>query len=230
MEATLTPEERLEQVDQELEDLKQAFVEAVAKLRESPQIDDSISNRLKEISTRLGGLRNALRPEDFTKDQVVEQNDALWEIREALDDTNGDYDLDGLDRLLVGIERVRHVVRDALDEYVSGLQDNRSLIIRDMKEWLPGIPNRVIAELVGVDRRTLTRWTKEAGAPTSRLRLVARLIAILRHSWTPEGIIGWFLRGRVDLEGRRPVTLLDDPNWQEPLLDAARAGRSQYAT
>lgn len=60
---------------------------------------------------------------------------------------------------------------------------------------------------------------------------MARLVAILRHAWTEDGIVAWFHRPRRDLQGQRPIAVLKDPNYDEDeLISAARAGRSQYAT
>jgi hypothetical protein len=62
------------------------------------------------------------------------------------------------------------------------------------------------------------------------LRVFARLVAILRHNWDEQGIVAWFDRPRRDLGGRRPATVLLDPNYEDELISAARAGRSQYAS
>jgi type VI secretion system protein ImpL len=61
--------------------------------------------------------------------------------------------------------------------------------------------------------------------------VVARLVAILEHSWTPAGIVAWFHRPRRDLGGRTPLAVLSRRNPdEEALVSAARAGRSMYAT
>jgi uncharacterized protein (DUF2384 family) len=227
--ATLTPEQRLGHADEELLDLKNGFVEAIAQLQEHPEIDNSFQERLEAISQRLGALREALRPEDLDKAQLIEFHGALWEINRLLSQNESSYDLDVIDQLLIAIERVRHVIRDALDEHVVGLADNGSLVIADLKKWLPATSNETIARLVGVNRRTLTRWMNERRAPSRRLQLVAHLVAILRHNWTEEGIVAWFERPRHGLGGKKPEGLLEDPAAEEQLLSEARGGRSQDA-
>ncbi len=129
------------------------------------------------------------------------------------------------------LERIRHVVRDALDEHVSGIAGDAGVVMGEVERWLPDIPDRVIAGLLGVDRRTLSRWKHLSGShpPRRTLRVFARLVAILRHNWDEEGIVAWFQRPRRDLGGRRPAALLDDPGAEPLLLSAARSGRSQYA-
>jgi hypothetical protein len=99
----------------------------------------------------------------------------------------------------------------------------------DLERWLPRIPDRVIADLAGVDRRTVTRWKKQSGPPKRRLRILAELVAVLRHNWTEDGIVAWFYRPRRDLDGRAPIALLDDPSSEPALLSEARSSRSQYA-
>lgn len=229
MTATLTSEERLGNADQELLDLKHSFVEAIGQLQERPEVDGSFHERLEAIDRRLRALREGLRPEDLDKAQIAEFHAALWEINDLLKEQGASYDLDVVDRLLICIERVRRVIRDALDEHVVGLPDDAGLIVEELGRWLPNASNEAIGHLVGVNRRTLSRWRKEDRAPTSRLRLVAQLVAILRHNWTEEGIVSWFERPRRALQGRKPIALLEDPGAEDLLLSEARAGRSQDA-
>lgn len=229
MTAILTPEERLGNADEELLVLKNDFVEAIAQLQEHPEVDNSFHDRMEAVEERLGALREELRPEDLDKAQVIEFNSALWEINRILRAKGTSYDLDVIDQLLIAIERVRHVIRDALDEHVVGLPDDAGLIIEELKRWLPNTSNEAIARLVGVNRKTLSRWRKEHRLPTRRLQLVAHLVAVLRHNWTEEGILSWFARPRRSLDGRKPLTLLEDPGAEDRLLSEARAGRSQDA-
>lgn len=228
MTATLTPEERLGHADEELLDLKNGFVEAITQLQEHPEIDNSFAERMEAIGDRLAVLREGLRPEDdLDKAQVIEFHDALWAINRLLTGRETSYDLDVIDQLLVAIERVRHVIRDALDEHVVGLPGDAGLVVEELKRWLPNTSNETIANLVGVNRKTLTRWVKARRPAPRRLQLVAHLVAILRHNWTEEGVIAWFERPRRGLDGRRPSSVLGDPGAEEALLSEARAGRSQ---
>jgi uncharacterized protein (DUF2384 family) len=227
---TLTPEQRLGQADEELQELKNGFVEAITQLQDHPEVDGSFRGRLETIDERLAALRDSLRLEDLDKAQLFEFHGALWEINRLLHGEKGPpSDLDVVDQLLVAIERVRHVIRDALDEHVVGLPNDAGLVVGELKKWLPKTSNEAIAQLVGVDRRTLTRWATERREPPRRLQLVAHLVAILRHNWTEEGIVSWFDRPRRGLEGRKPFVLLDDATAEERLLSEARGGRSQDA-
>jgi uncharacterized protein (DUF2384 family) len=226
----LTPEQRLGHADQELQELKDTFVEAIGQLEKRRHFDSSFRERLENIERRLRELRRGLRWDDLDKAQIAEFHSALWEIKDLIDEHgDDDYDLDTVDRLLVCIERVRHVIRDALDEHVAGVPDDAGLAIQELRDWLPSTSMSTLGGLVGVDRRTLSRWTKSPQHPSRRLQLVARLVAVLRHNWTEEGIVAWFDRPRRGLQGRKPFSLLDDPLADERLVAEARSSRSQDA-
>lgn len=227
----LTYEERLGALDRKVEELQCGFREAVEHLRKTPEADDSLEEQWREIAQRMKDLREEVRAEDYDKDQLATLATAMLDIRDLLDEADPAGNLDLCDELMIRLERIRHVVRDALDEHVSGAAGDVGLVMEDIDRALPGISDRVIAALVGVDRRTLTRWRGgHGGRPKRDLRVFARLVAILRHSWDEEGIVAWFDRPRRDLGGRKPATLIDEPNAEEELIAAARSGRSQYGT
>jgi uncharacterized protein (DUF2384 family) len=226
--ATLTYEERLGKFDETLEELQRGFVAAVEHLRLAPEAEVS-EERWKATAQRLKDLRYGIEADDYDREQLSTIVTALLDIRDLLD-RDGAWNLDVCDQLMVQIERIRHVVRDALDEHVNGVSGDVGVVLQDLDEWLPNVPDQTIASFIGVDRRTLSRWRGQAGAPRRTLRLFARLVAILRYNWDEEGIIAWFERPRPDLENRRPVALLDDPNAETALIGAARSGRNQYAS
>lgn len=224
-----TPEERLSRLDREVEELKEAFVDAARHLEDAPEVDGSLGQRWVTINERLRALRTDLQPEDYDKEQVAKLFNTLFDIRDLLEEP--EKNLDTIDQLLIAIERVRHVIRDALDEHIAGINDDVGLVVDELGKLLPNTTQDVIAELVGVNRRTLARWAKRSGPPRRRLRTVAQLVAVLRHNWTEDGIIDWFHRPRRDLDGRSPLAVLRDRNYDEQrLIMAARAGRSQYAS
>jgi uncharacterized protein (DUF2384 family) len=228
--AQMTYEERLGKFDQELEDLQRGFIEAVEHLRRAPEADGSYEERWKEIAQRMKGLRAGIQAEDYDKDQLATLATTLLDIRDQLDQDDASENLDVCDRLMIMLERIRHVVRDALDEHVDGVSGDVGVVMAELEHWLPRVSDETIATLVGVDRRSLSRWRGQGGQPRRNLRIFARLVAILRHNWDEEGVIAWFERPRRDLDGRRPTTLLADPNAEDELMSAARAGRNQYAS
>jgi hypothetical protein len=224
-----TYEETLGKLDREVEDLQRGLIEAVEHLRNTAEADDSYEARWNEIAIRMKGLRTDIHAEDYDRDQLAILTGALFDIRDQLDQEDARTNLDVCDQLMILLERIRHVVRDALDEHVSGVGEDVSVVIGELERWLPGISDEAIAQLVGVNRRTLSRWRSQHGQPQRNLRLLARIVAILRHNWDEAGVLAWFERPRRDLAGRRPATLIGDPNAEEELLAAARSGRNQYA-
>jgi hypothetical protein len=230
MTAQLTYEERLGRIDQEVGELQQGFIEAVEHLRRAPEADGSFEDRWEGIAQRMKDLRGEIEPEDFDKEQLATLAGTLLDIRDQLDRGGARGNLDVCDQLMIMLERIRHVVRDALDEHVSGVAGDVGTVMAELDRWLPDVSDQTIATMIGVDRRTLSRWRGQAGQPRRNLRLFARLVAILRHSWDEQGIIAWFGRPRRELGGRRPVTLLGDPNAEDALIAAARSGRNQYAS
>jgi uncharacterized protein (DUF2384 family) len=226
--ATLTYEERLGKFDEALEALQRAFVVAVEHLRQAPEAEVS-EERWNETAQRLKDLRYDIEADDYDREQLATIVTALLDIRDLLD-RDGAWNLDVCDQLMIQIERIRHVVRDALDEHVNGVSGDVGIVLQDLDEWLPNVPDQTIAHFIGVDRRTLSRWRGQAGPPRRTLRLFARLVAILRYNWDEEGIVAWFERPRRELGNRRPGALIDDPNAETALISAARSGRNQYAS
>lgn len=224
----MTPSQRLTQLDREVEELKQAFVDAAQQLQDAPEVDDSHEERWHAIAQRLRDVRSDLQPADYDKEQLVELLASLFDIRDLMGEART---LDTLDQLVLGTERVRHVIRDALDEQIAGTDGDTAAVIDELLRRLPDTNRDAVAELVGVNRRTLTRWAQQSGTPKRRLRTVARLVAILRHNWTQDGIVAWFHRPRAELDDRTPLAVLAEDNFDDQaLIASARAGRSMYAT
>jgi uncharacterized protein (DUF2384 family) len=234
--SVLTSEERLRSLDQTVGEVKQRlvdapFVEAAQMLCESEEVDSAFEERLREIAQRLRALPGELEPSVFDREQLHTLHTALHETRDLLQELKQQPGrLDTLNELLVTVERIRHVIRDAIDEHVTGITSDAGGVLRQLHEWLPNTPQREIARLVDVDRRTLTRWSEQPGPPKRRLQLVAQLVAILRHSWTEDGVLAWFDRPNRGLDDRKPISLLDDAAHERDLLMAARSTRSQYGT
>lgn len=227
----LTPEEGLKHLDQTVEEVKQTFTDAVVALVESDEVDPAFEERLSEVARRFLALPGALEPAVFENEQLHELHTTFHEVRDLMEEWRDQTDgLNTLNEILIRIEVIRHIIRDALDEHVAGISSDADVVLKQLDEWLPNTPQREIARVVGVDRRTLSRWSQRGGPPDRRLQLVAQLVAILRHSWTEKGVVAWFDRPNRDFDGRKPVSLLDDAGRERDLLMAAGATRSQYAT
>jgi len=216
------------EIDTEVEGVKAAFEQALDEVTGHPEIDGSAQKRLADVNRRLADLKPQLETTDLSYEQRATLYSALVDVSNAMTADPGD--LDRFEAALVGIERVRHVLRDALDEFVGGAKAARRRLLHELNQSLAGIRQADIAELVAVDPRTIRRWASEAGEPEHRLLLVARLVAVLRHAWTPNGVIAWFHRPRRELGSKAPIELLDDPGSERSLLSEARSSRNQYGT
>lgn len=219
---------RLREIDSEVEDVKRSFEAALDQIAERSDLDESPQKRLADVGRRLSALKPSLEAADLSLEQRATLYSALVDVNAALN-SEGE-DLDAFEAILIGIERVRHVIRDALDEFVGGAEADRRRLLEEIERSLGGVRQADIAGLLAVDPRTIRRWSAEPGEPTHRLALVAGLVAVLRHAWTPKGILAWFHRNRRDLQGRPPIELLDEPGSERALLSAARSSRNQYGT
>jgi uncharacterized protein (DUF2384 family) len=134
--------------------------------------------------------------------------------------------LDVADHALLEMEAIRHVMRDLLQEQPPAELLDAASVIQLLEQWLPSLPVKNLALLLGLSERALQRRRHE-GQSTHRMQVVTRLVATLRHAWTNEGVFAWFTRPREDLEGAAPLDLLDDAANERALILAARAGRVQ---
>jgi hypothetical protein len=137
-------------------------------------------------------------------------------------------------RLRYRLEQMRQVFRDL----ANGQPVAEDRPAREVARWLVGavdVPQRRLADLLGVRERTFQRWISDAestrpeGDDARRLRIVARIAAHLRHSLTGPGVVRWFERPRDELDGKAPAALLDDPDAVGRLLRLAGGARSSAA-
>jgi hypothetical protein len=108
--------------------------------------------------------------------------------------------------------------------------ENSAEVMANLRQILPSIKQAELAALLGKSQRQVQRWGVQKGPPPRRLELVARLAALLRHAWTEQGVVYWFMRPRQDLGGKKPIDVLDDPNREADLMGAARRGRAQHGS
>lgn len=223
-------EERLATLQGEIGDLVEPLASEVAKAAADGTVDSSYVERFEETAHRLVELNEELREEDFGPRALAELRGIIIEAVRDVQEADPERPLDAMDSLLVKAEQIRHIVRDAIDGHVSGMGETSAALMAGLKELLPNATWGELAALLGRSRRQVQRWSKQTGTPARRLELVARLVALLRHGWTEQGVVYWFMRPRPDLGGRKPIDLLDDPAREEELLAAARRGRAQHGS
>ena len=94
------------------------------------------------------------------------------------------------------------------------------------------VPQRDLAELLGVDLRRFQRWisarerTRPEGEEARRLRALARLVGQLRRSFTPAGVIASFDWPAPSSAARRRASYRPTPSAAGP----AAGGRSTRST
>jgi len=230
-----TRQRRLAALDDELDAVKasfeallDSFADAYGEVVGRPDLDASIEGRLADVADRLRDLKPEIEDLDFDVEQSAALFSAIVDVDRAVRADREDFDR--FEQMLLGIERIRQVIRDALDESAGGAEADRRRLVKTTIDGLPGVRQAEIAELLGVDPRTVRRWSGESGRPEARLLTVARLVSILRHAWTPAGTVAWFARPRRDLGGAAPLDLLATPDAERSLIAAARSSRNQYAT
>jgi len=214
----------LEQLDEAIDRWSKGVHEAIAEHPET--LDREHVRRWAETARRWALRLHSSPPPVLSPAALAEIRGIIIDGIEAVD--RMDQPLDLLDDLIIRAEAVRHILRDVLDGDVGVNEDDAGALIRRLEEWLPGVGQKAIAQLVGRSQRHIQRWLKEGGVATPRLRLVAQLVALLHRGWSPEGVLSWFSRPRRDLAGERPIDVLEDPFFEHDLLQAAREGRAQH--
>jgi hypothetical protein len=193
-------------------------------------IDPEYVERFVETAQRLSSQVHKEVPPDLDPAALAEIRGHLIDGLEALNELDEARPLDAVDLFVVHAEAVRHIVRDALDGQPEGDESDARQLLEGISMQLPGISRKELGQLIGVGERQVQRLAKDGATPSRRLQLVARLIALLFRSWTPAGVIAWFYRQRNDLEGRAPIDVLDDPDFERDLMLAARRGRAQHGS
>lgn len=228
---------------QEIEAFEERFREYVLR-DHAPAGLDGLDELARRTNDRLLALsKDALELElsDALRNELRQYLlAALRTLNEIVHSSQADEQRRYAAETLVELEAVRHIFRDAIDHEPlrSTHPDGSAFLSRagaadQITKWLPRLSRDEQAELLGIEARTLLRWKEMPDAPAPRpAELATELVGILRHSWTNEGVARWFQRSHPLLDGRTPAEVLaeDDPDWEQRLLNAARAGRAQTGT
>jgi hypothetical protein len=232
--AILEPEQvGLEQLETRIrEALKrlQDELEASVAASETSTVDPEYAKRFADTARRLSvQLSNDLPPQ-LEPAAVAEIRRIIINAMNDLEEIDPERPLDTIDKFFVRAEAVRHIVRDALDEQVSGRDGDAQTLVEYLRESLPRISQSDQAKLVGISTRHLQRLGKTGGVPPRRLVLVADLVQILRYAWTPEGVVAWFYRERRALDGHAPIDVLGNVGFESLLKRLAHQGRAEHGS
>jgi uncharacterized protein (DUF2384 family) len=226
--AVLETDEReaLATVDEKLSHIQRSLDVAAR----SNALDLEIFERLNDTFKQVAGRLNANLPPEIDAATTDELRRRIVDVLTR--EFEGASPLDNADAFLIEMEAIRHIIRDVLDEQPPVALHDAAKAISLLEQWLPGVTQIQLSELIGISPRQMQRLVhaeqKSTPAP-HRLQVVARIVAIIRHSWTPQGAVMWFQRPRAELGDRTPAALLDDPAHEHELIRAARAGRVQGA-
>jgi hypothetical protein len=137
-------------------------------------------------------------------------------------------------RMRVALEQIRQALRDLGDE--GPVAETRPA--KELAQWMDAaldVPQTEMANLLGVSSRQYQRWvsltdpTEPHGKDAARLRMLARLVAHLRHAWTGPGVVMWLTSPHPSLDGVTPASLLTDIESFPRLRRLASAARSSRA-
>jgi len=131
-------------------------------------------------------------------------------------------------RMRIALQRVE----DALTAIVEQEPVRQGRDANDVARWLAtalaDVSRQRIADALGVDRRTFTRWISEGGTrpvddDARRLRTMASTVQLLLRGLTPSGAVTWFELPNGELDGEAPAHALRRFDAQPRLRRAAYA-------
>jgi hypothetical protein len=226
--ATSPEQDRLATIEDLLRDLVEWDAALDATLGNPSTVglaDEAYQQRMQDTVARLVQVDGELHRADFDPEWIAEFRGLLLDSLRAI---QNEEPLDALDKLLLNIEAMRHLLRDALDGHVKGSEDDVATVVQQLQQWLPRASQAELAGLMGISTRQYQRWGQMHSEPTRRAQIVARLVAVLRRSWTDAGVVAWFYRPRPELDGKAPCDVLDDVAFEQALFRAVRQGRAQH--
>lgn len=200
-------------------------------LEEVPIADGEVWDRWAATVGQLARAIDHAVPPSLDAGDVAEIRGDLLAITQSVLAHDPKRPLDSYEQALLRLEAIRHVIRDALDQHLPGEHDARALLV-GLEEALPRVGRRELARLLGASERSLQRILagRAPVEPSRRLLLIARIVEVLRRSWTPEGVVAWMERPRPALGGASPLDAIDDPAREQDVLALARAGRAQHGS
>jgi uncharacterized protein (DUF2384 family) len=216
----------------EIADAAQEIARLNSRLARERTIPAEVAEGVREIAAGVARETAISRWEAVDPYLVLIIHRAVIQAEEA---TRYPDDPGARDQLRIALESLRQgFAAIAEGEPVS---DDRSA--KEIVRWLAEtaeVPQAQLADLLRVGLRKFQRWAspreqnQPEGEDARRVRAVARVINQLRFSLTPGGAVEWFSWPRDDLDGQRPVDLLDEPARLPELMQIAGSMRGTYAS
>lgn len=212
------------------ETIEQEIARRSLLLARQPEIPEDLRFFIDELADQLIDLPEtaALRVDPYLL--VAAQRALIGSLR-ALDSDDPAW---ARQQMRIRLEQMRQVYRD-LAEGEAVYEDRPA---KQVANWLAEVLDTSqarLAELLGVSPRTFQRWISQAdsvgpeGEDARRVRVVARAANHLRHVLTGPGVVSWFEAPNPQLDGRRPLDLLDETDGASRLSTVAASARSHTA-
>jgi len=224
-------------------DTLRAKVEQVEDLVTPPASEDqrglaTKTSRAERRSTWYRGVEDAVldlsnaMPEGVEDYDIRKLLESVVELRRLLEQDPEAQDPAG--RVELVTMRAADIVRRIRHRLLQQQLDDPRIAVDYTFRTLPGIPASELAALLGVSTKTVTAW-RQGGAVRQKPRravLIAQVLAHLRSSMTPRGVLMWFDAERDQIDGRTPLELLDqdEATAYSALIGLARGGRGQLAS
>lgn len=197
----------------------------VALQRSKDHVPEEVVRLVEGLGTELHSeAPSALAADPY---QVARLFGATLQAEKALRHTQPS---DQRRHLRTPLEVVRAALVDIIEERPVAADQPATEVLHSLMEML-NVSQGDLADLLRISKRQLQRWLAPGargpvGDDEAKVRIVAQLVNLLRHSFTAPGVMRWFGRANP-LLGVAPVEWLDDSLHYPQLLSVAR--RSRFA-
>jgi hypothetical protein len=204
----------------ELPDLLAEINDATKLLQRSKTVPEQVIKMIDSFESALGAtdpyLAAALWPAALRAQRALRHDNTEQRRRDVR----------------IALEQFRQALRDIVDNQPYNEDAPIHDVLARTVETV-AVPQKAVAELLGVSVRQLQRWLGPDGPDPSaddaaRIRVVGQIVNQLRHSFTGPGAVAWFYRRHPVLK-KPPIELLDDPLRYPEVLSAATAARAMTA-
>lgn len=212
----------------------------VVDLRELLAEVDAATKLLQRSSTVPGDVASVIDGVGAALDAAHVQQEAdpyltaaLWKAAYRAEKALRDEDPAQRRRAVrIALEQFRQALRDITEDRPYSADVPVGEVLAGTVQTL-GVPQKDVADLLGVSVRQLQRWLSEGGSEPSaddagRIRAVGQIVNQLRHTFTGHGVLAWFQRDHPAL-GLPPIKLLEDPLRYPEVLRLARSARAMAA-
>lgn len=195
-----------------------------------PEATDPRRAQYRELETGVLELMEWLPAgvEDYEARLVLQ---FLTELRQAIENDEDGQDPGG--RVELAGARLLDVLRRIQRRVQHRSLDDPAAAVRFTFDTLADVPVSDVARLLGVSTKTVAAWRegKPVRSKADRVVALARVLAYLRDSMTPRGLVLWFGSEQDALNGSTPLAVLDEGSEAEvlALTSLARGGRGQLA-